>query len=73
MKLAKTGEIQNVCKPNALLTLKEYLLDYGDDEAKELGNKLIEKELQSISNENIKKSAKEKLKQIESGVRDLRF
>ncbi len=73
MKLAKTGEIQNVCKPNALLTLKEYLLDYGDDEAKEIGNKLIEKELQSISNENIKKSAKEKLKQIESGVRDLRF
>ena len=32
MSLAKTGQIQNVCEPNALMSLVEYALDYGDDE-----------------------------------------
>lgn len=73
MKLAKTGEIQNVCHPNALLTFKEFLLDYGDKEAKELGDKLIKSSLEDIPNEKVKKSAKEKLERIELGERDLRF
>lgn len=73
MKLAKTGEIQNVCQPNALLTLKEYLLDYGDEEARKLGDELIEKELENISNEAVRKAALEKLHRIEQGERDLRF
>ena len=28
MDLAKNGEIRRMCEPNALLSLKEYLLDY---------------------------------------------
>lgn len=73
MRLAKTGEIQNVCQPNALLTLKEYLLDYGDEEAQKIGEELIERELKEIPKEGTRKAAEEKLKRIEQGERDLRF
>ncbi|QBD87236.1 [FeFe] hydrogenase H-cluster radical SAM maturase HydG [Clostridium tetani] len=73
MSLAKTGEIQNVCHPNAILTFKEFLLDYGDKEAKDLGQELIRKSLEDIPNEKIKKMTEEKLERIESGERDLRF
>lgn len=73
MRLAKTGQICNVCQPNALLTLKEFMLDYGDDEVKELGEKLIKEELNNIPNEKAKEAAIEKLKRIENGERDLRF
>ena len=31
MSLAKSGNIKNVCLPNALMTLCEYMMDYGDD------------------------------------------
>lgn len=33
----QAGEIHNFCHPNSLLTLQEYLNDYGDDEAKKIG------------------------------------
>jgi len=73
MVLAKAGQIGNVCQPNALLTFREFLLDYADDELKELGKKVIEKGLQDISKEAARKAAIEKLKRIEAGERDLRF
>jgi len=31
MSLCKTGQIQNCCHPNALMTLKEYLMDYASE------------------------------------------
>ena len=73
MHLAKSGQICNVCQPNALLTLKEYLLDYGDDEAKALGDDVIKKGLSEIKNEKAREVAKERLTKIENGERDLRF
>ena len=73
MSLAKTGEIQNVCLPNALLTFKEYLLDYADEETRKIGEKTILENLDTIPNEAIKKSCEEKLARIANGERDLRF
>jgi 2-iminoacetate synthase len=73
MSLAKSGQIHNICQPNALLTFKEYLLDYADDELKELGEKVIEQGLKDIPKDVAKKAAIEKLKRIEAGERDLRF
>lgn len=73
MTLAKTGQIQNVCQPNALLTFKEFLLDYADDELKELGQKVIEQGLRDIPKEAARRATIEKLKRIEAGERDLRF
>ena len=50
MSLAKSGEIQNVCLPNALLTFKEYLLDYADEKTTSaLGDATYEKELSHYS------------------------
>lgn len=73
MRLAKTGQIQNVCEPNALLTFKEFLLDYGDEEAKALGEQVIEASLNSIPKEAAKKATINRLERIAAGERDLRF
>jgi len=73
MALAKSGQIHNTCQPNALLTFKEFLIDYADDELKELGEKVIEKGLLDIPKEAAREAAKEKLKRVEAGERDLRF
>ncbi|MEM4368023.1 MAG: [FeFe] hydrogenase H-cluster radical SAM maturase HydG, partial [Candidatus Anstonellales archaeon] len=73
MQFAKSGNIQNFCHPNAILTFKEYLLDYADDEMKEFGNRIIEKELLKIPNQTIRNETIKKLKLLEEGKRDLYF
>jgi 2-iminoacetate synthase len=73
MALAKKGQIHNVCLPNALLTFKEYLLDYADEETKKVGEAAIEKNLKDIPNEAARKACEDKLRRIEKGERDLRF
>lgn len=73
MRLAKTGQIHNVCQPNALLTLKEFIMDYGDENIKKVAEETIRKGLEEIPNEAAREAAKEKLDRIEKGERDLRF
>jgi 2-iminoacetate synthase len=73
MDLAKPGLIKLHCLPNALTTLKEYLVDYADDETRELGNKLIAKELMKIPDDFVRKRTGEYLVKIENGLRDLYF
>jgi 2-iminoacetate synthase len=73
MALAKSGEIQNTCQPNALLTLKEYLMDYATPETRAIGEKAIEEHLKDIPNPVIREKTIAELKKIESGTRDLYF
>lgn len=73
MSLCKTGQIQNCCHPNALMTLKEYLMDYASDETKAIGEALIQAELANIPKEQVRKIAEEHLAKIEEGIRDFRF
>jgi 2-iminoacetate synthase len=73
MALAKSGQIRNICQPNALLTFEEYLRDYATPELKELGKKVIEKEIEEIPNEKIKALCIERLAEIENGANDLYF
>ena len=73
MSICKKGQIQNCCHPNALMTLKEYLEDYASPETKELGNALITRELDNISNAGIREITLRNLKSIEQGQRDFRF
>ncbi len=73
MSLCKSGQIQNCCHPNALMTLKEYLMDYASDKTKEIGEKLIEKEIDNIGKEKVKEIVRERLQKIENGERDFRF
>ena len=73
MTLCKNMQILNCCHPNALMTLKEYLEDYASPETKEIGMKLIEKELENIPNPKVKKTATEYIHNIAEGKRDFRF
>lgn len=73
MSLIKSGQIVNCCQPNALITLKEYLEDYSTKETKELGDKVIKKELERITNEKVKLKAESFISEIENGQRDFRF
>lgn len=73
MSLCKSKQILNVCGPNALLTLKEYLMDYASDETKKKGEEIIQKELANIPNEKVREKTKEYLQEIENGNRDFRF
>ncbi len=73
MSLAKSGQIGNTCQPNAILTFKEYLLDYADPETRELGEQTIREHLGQIRSDAIRDKTVTRLKLIEGGVRDLYF
>ena len=48
MSLAKSGNIKYVCEPNALMTLLEFTLDYGDEELYKKSLEIIDKEVENI-------------------------
>ncbi|MBP1543604.1 MAG: [FeFe] hydrogenase H-cluster radical SAM maturase HydG [Oscillospiraceae bacterium] len=74
MTLCKNGQIQNCCHPNALMTLKEYLVDYASPETRRIGEALIQKELNNIPKDKVRQIAADYLVQIEKdGRRDFRF
>jgi len=73
MELAKPGLIKLFCLPNALLTLKEYLIDFADEETRRLGEELIQRELRAIPNERTMAETRKRLERIEHGERDLYF
>ncbi|RDU25096.1 [FeFe] hydrogenase H-cluster radical SAM maturase HydG [Anaerosacchariphilus polymeriproducens] len=73
MSLLKSGQIANCCQPNALMTLKEYLVDYASEETKEKGEQLILKEIEKVPSEKVKAIVKENLVKISQGKRDFRF
>lgn len=71
MTLAKTGDIQNVCQPNAILTFKEYLLDYASAETRLVGEEAIRRHLAEIRQKRIRSFTEEGLKRLEAGQRDV--
>jgi 2-iminoacetate synthase len=73
MRLAKSGQIANVCQPNALLTLQEYIEDYGDAELRDMAEPVIAKELASITNPKAREVTEQYIQRIKDGERDLRF
>ncbi|MDD3725137.1 MAG: [FeFe] hydrogenase H-cluster radical SAM maturase HydG, partial [Bacteroidales bacterium] len=73
MDLAKPGLIKEYCMPNALFTFKEYLEDFGSQETKDKGNKLIEKLSSEVKKEKLKEKIDENLENIHHGQRDIYF
>lgn len=73
MDIVKSGELYKICEANALITLKEFIDDYGTDRTREIGDKLIKKSIDEIDNESFRKSVEEKINKISKGTRDLRF
>jgi len=73
MELCKAGQIQNCCHPNALMTLREYLLDYASPATREVGERLIEKEMPNILSDKVRDLTKGYMADIANGKRYIRF
>ena len=73
MALCKNLQIHNCCLPNALMTLKEYLVDYAIPETRKIGEALIKKELDNIPKDKVREICREHIGEIEGGKRDFRF
>jgi 2-iminoacetate synthase len=67
MSLAKSGQIGNVCLPNALMTLSEYSMDYGDDAFREKAAAIITREIPHIASDPIRQRTTENVEKIRSG------
>jgi 2-iminoacetate synthase len=72
MSLCKSGQIQNCCLPNALMTLQEYLIDYAQTGTRAAGETLIKSEIEHIPNEKMRSVVIEHLEKIRQGSRDFR-
>ncbi len=70
MSLAKSGNIKYVCEPNALMTLLEFTLDYGDEELYKKSLEIINTEVENIEREDIKTLTKESMEKMKKGQRD---
>lgn len=73
MELCKSGQIQNCCHPNALMTLKEFLIDYASKDTARIGDSVIEREIGNIPSDKVQSIVRERLKKITDGERDFRF
>ena len=73
MSLCKSGNISRCCTPNALMTLKEYLMDYASPETRAAGEALIAKSLADVPEGRIREVTAERLARIAAGERDFRF
>jgi len=73
MSLAKTGEIKNLCLPNAILTFKEFLVDYASPATREAGERAIRDHLREIGRESVRTETERRLARIAAGERDLYF
>jgi 2-iminoacetate synthase len=73
MKVAKSKFVHNYCIPNAMFTLKEYVLDYATPETAKIALKVIEQHLEKLKDEPYYKEVADGLKSIDEGKRDVKF
>lgn len=70
MQLAKSGNIHNVCQPNALMTLAEYAMDYGDAELQAEVFVVLEREIEKIKSVKMQQYTRDSIEKIKQGARD---
>ncbi|MFO8052714.1 MAG: [FeFe] hydrogenase H-cluster radical SAM maturase HydG [Candidatus Omnitrophota bacterium] len=75
MELLKSGEEGKFCKLNAVLTFREWLDDFASKKTKEVGQKVINKEINEIKEKNPKiyQQFIDFYDRIKNGERDLYF
>ena len=74
MEFAIPGFIQNLCTPNALSTLMEYLIDYASPETRAAGEAAVRREIEKLPESQRKRQLLDRLRRIvEKGERDLYF
>jgi 2-iminoacetate synthase len=73
MSFAKKGLVKNFCVPNAVLTFKEYLLDYATPVTRELGEQTIDRYLAELGRHMPQRAEtlQAMLARMEAGERDL--
>ncbi len=69
--ITSRGLMKGFCQANAIITLKEYMLEAELDGLKGAFHKAIEKALEDIKDEKTKKYVIEKIRELEEGRRDL--
>ena len=72
MEFSVPGFIKRFCNPNAILTLSEYICDFGKGETVDKAWKVIEKNIDKLE-PNVAGSTREKIEKIKLGERDLYF
>lgn len=73
MDVAKTSFVHNFCVPNAIITFKEYLLDYASEETKKLGEKAIGEYIEKLENDKTRDFVIDAISRLENGERDIRL
>ena len=73
MEFSVPGFIKNICTPNALLTFAEYLEDYASAGSKIKGYELVNRQLDTIENAEIKEKCAARIEKIKNGERNLLF
>jgi 2-iminoacetate synthase len=74
MEYAIPGFIQNLCTPNALVTLQEYLIDFASPETRAAGEALIQKEVAQLPESKRREDVLDRLERVRSSEeRDLYF
>ncbi|MBI5894104.1 MAG: [FeFe] hydrogenase H-cluster radical SAM maturase HydG [Deltaproteobacteria bacterium] len=66
-----SGDMSKFCHANAILTLQEYIIDYAKNGSAEIGKAVIEKGIEEIKEEGLKKDVLKKLEEIRAGKRDV--
>ena len=73
MKVAKSKFVHNYCIPNAIFTLKEYLLDYASDETRKKGEVVLNQHIEQFKNDSVYDTIISYISRLEKGERDLRL
>lgn len=73
MEFSVPGFIKRFCTPNAILTLAEYIMDYGKEETASKGWMLIEKNISELNEPKLESSVRMKIERIKQGQRDLYY
>ena len=73
MEFSVPGFIKRFCTPNAILTLSEYIVDYGANGIEEKGWKVIEHNLAKLEDEKLVRNIRQKIEKIKQGERDLHY
>ncbi len=72
MEFSVPGFIKRFCTPNAILTLSEYICDYGRGDTVDKGWRVIDKNLEKLE-PAVSEKTREKIERIKTGERDLYF
>ena len=72
MALAKSGDIKDVCLPNALITLVEYAEDYGSEALRRQAAALVEEKWAAMPEGPAKERTRTQIDRVCAGERDIR-